>query len=398
MTENKSDTVDTGLANIPVCTSDISFTTVDNDGIPILLYRGYSIYDLVKSSFEECVYLILHNQLPKSDQLNAFCGILKDNMPINPEVQKHIQSYPRHTHLMDLTLTTFSYARIWDNDYTNDNWRTITGEVDSRSKLLLDAGIRMGAKIPAICCYGYRHLNGKNAIPPNRNLSYAGNILNMLGIDPTDETTRALNTTLILYLDHTVNCSTFTALVTESAGVDPYGPHIAASVALKGVLHGGANDLAAVMFDEVTDPKQARPYILNKLKNKEVVFGFGHRLAHYKGMVESRVRIAETVVRSLSEKRNMGHLLEIYDVIKETMLAEKGRAPNLDFPVALLYKVLRLPIEVNTPIFQASRHFGWVANIRRQRDAKSPLYRPTQRYTGPGLADMKKYIPLGERK
>ena len=89
----------------------------------------------------------------------------------------------------------------------------------------------------------------------------------------------------------------------------------------------------------------------------------------------------------------MGQFLEIYDVIKETMLDEKARAPNLDFPVALLYKVLGLPIEVNTPIFQASRHFGWVANIRRQRDAKSPLYRPTQQYNGPGLADIKKYVP-----
>ncbi len=391
-------TVDTGLANVPVCTSDISFTTVDKDGKPILMYRGYSIYDLVKGCFEESVYLILNNQLPNQKQLDDFCNTLNNNMPINREVQDHIKSYPKNAHLMDMLLTTFSYARMWDKDYNNNAWRKITGDAAPRSKLLLDAGIRMGAKIPTICCYGFRHLTGKDPIPPDSNLTYAGNILNMLGIKPNEEAIHALNTTLILYLDHTINCSTFTSLVTESAGVDPYGPHIAASVALKGVLHGGANDLAAVMFDEVTDPKKAREYILNKLKNKEVVFGFGHRLAHYKGMVESRVRITESLVRPMAEKRNMGYLMEVYDEIKETMLKEKDRAPNLDFPVAVLYKVLGLPIEVNTPIFQASRHFGWIANIKRQRDAKSPLYRPTQQYTGPRLGEMRGYIPLSERK
>ncbi|MEJ2108387.1 MAG: citrate/2-methylcitrate synthase [Acidobacteriota bacterium] len=391
-------TLDIGLANVPVCTSNISFTTVGNDGKPILMYRGFSIYDLIKSGFEEIVYLILYNHLPNRDQLDRFCTKLKDNMPLNREILDHIESYPRHAQLMDLTLTTFSYARMWDEDYTNDVWRHITGDTEQRSRFLLDTGIRMGAKIPAIFCYGYRHLNGRKFIAPERSLSYAGNILNMLGVDPDEDASRALNTTLILYLDHTINCSTFSALVAESSGVDPYGPYIAASVALKGVLHGGANDLAAAMFNEVDDPKKARQYILDKLKNKEIVFGFGHRLAHYKGTVESRVNITENLMRPLAEKRNMGHLLEIYDTIKETMMREKDRAPNLDFPVALLYRVLGLPTEINTPVFQASRHFGWVANVRRQRDDGGPLYRPKQKYTGPGLDDMRTYIPLDERE
>jgi citrate synthase len=115
-------------------------------------------------------------------------------------------------------------------------------------------------------------------------------------------------------------------------------------------------------------------------------------------MVESRVKITENLMRPLAEKRRMGRLLDIYDTIKETMMQEKERAPNLDFPVALLYKVLGLPTEINTPIFQASRHFGWIANMRRQRDSKGPLYRPKQRYTGPGLDGMRTYVPLGERK
>ena len=397
MDTNPINTIDTGLADVPVCTSDVSFTTVGKDGKPILLYRGYSIYDLIQGSFEESAYLILNGILPNKNQLDDFKRLLSDHMPLNREVQAHIRSYPKHAHLMDLTLTAFSFARMWDSDYTNNTWRKIGGDVAPRSRLLFDAGIRMGAKLPSICCYGCRHLSGKAPIPPERELVYAANILHMLGIEPSSDAVRALDTTLILYLDHTINCSTFTALVTESSGVDPYGPHVAASVALKGVLHGGANDLAGAMLDEVSDPKTARAYILTKLKNKEVVFGFGHRLAHYKGSVESRVRIIEGIMRPIVEKRNMGYLLEIYETIKEVMLKEKDRAPNLDFPVALLYRALGLPPEINTPIFQISRHFGWIANIKRQRDAKGPLYRPTQQYTGPGLEEMRRYIPLDKR-
>jgi citrate synthase len=397
MNNHPIDTVNTGLADIPVCTSDVSLTTVGKDGKPILLYRGYSIYDLVQGSFEESAYLILHGQLPDRNQLDEFKNLLIRNMPLNREVEDHIKSYPRSAHLMDLVLTTFSYARMWDDDYLNETWRKIGGDASGRSRLIMEAGIRMGAKLPAICCYGCRHLAGNHPIAPNAHLSYAGNIPHMLGIGLSEDALHALDKTLILYLDHTINCSTFTALVTESSGVDPYGPHIAASVALKGVLHGGANDLAGAMLDEVTDPGEAREYILKKLKNKEVVFGFGHRLPHYKGQVESRVAIAESLMRPLAEKKDMGRMLEVYDVIKETMLKEKNRAPNLDFPVALLYKVLGLPSQINTPIFQIARHFGWIANIKRQRDAKGPLYRPTQRYTGPGLDRLRSYISLNER-
>lgn len=397
MNKEETKTVDIGLANVPVCTSDISETTVDKEGNPILMYRGYSIWDLVKGSFEESVFLILYGRLPNRKELEDFTNLLKENMPLPKEMIAHLKTYPKNAHLMDLLLTAFSYARMYDRDYESPVWRNITGDPAPRSKLILETGIRMGAKIPALFSYGYRFLRNQELIPPDRKLSYAGNILRMLGFPTDEETTNATNTILILYLDHTINCSTFTALVTESSGIDPYGPHIAASVALKGVLHGGANDLAAVMFDEIKKPQDAREYILGKLKRKEIVFGFGHRLAHYKGNVESRVKITESIAKPLAQKRGLGNLVEVYDIVKETMLKEKERAPNLDFPVALLLKAFRMPIDINTPIFQASRHFGWVANMRRQRDADSPLYRPTQVYTGPTLEQMKKYVPVSQR-
>jgi len=397
MSENQINTVDTGLNKVPVCTSDISYTTMDKDGKPILMYRGYSIYDLVKGLFEESVYLLLFKKLPNKKELDDFSDLLKENMFLDDKIIEHLKTYPKNAHLMDLLLTSFSYARMFDKDYENHIWRDIKSDVALRSKLIVDAGIRMGAKIPALFCYGYRLLKGCDPIPPDKDLSYAANIMNMLGLPLEEEEVNALNTTLILYLDHTINCSTFTSLVTESSGVDPYGPHIAASVALKGVLHGGANDLASVMFDEIGKPENAESYLQKKLDNKEIVFGFGHRLPHYKGNVESRVLTTEKVTKPLAEKKGMGHLFEIYNKVKNMMIEKKGRAPNLDLPVAVLYKVLGIPLECNTPIFQASRHFGWVANMKRQRDAKSPLYRPTQVYTGPKLDEIKEYVPIEKR-
>jgi citrate synthase len=217
----------------------------------------------------------------------------------------------------------------------------------------------------------------------------------MLGIKLEDDIVNVLNTVLILYLDHTINCSTFTSMVAESSMTDPYGPLLAAGVSLKGVRHGGANELAAEMFDEIGKPENAQAYIHDKLKNKEIVFGFGHRLQQYKHKIESRVRIAEQIGRPLAKKRGMEHYFEIYDIICGIMSREKDRTPNADLPISILLKIVGLPKSLNTPLFQASRHFGWVANNARQRRAKGPLYRPTQEYTG--VKEVRPYVPLEKR-
>jgi citrate synthase len=397
MEEKEKSTVDTGLADIPVCTSDISHTAVDRDGNPILLYRGYSIYDLVHASFEEVVYLLLNNKLPDKNELNEFGILLKENRILDESVIRHIRSYPKHVNMMDLLLTTFSFARMFDKNYENTLWQNPKADVQKLVYLIKDVGIRMGARIPTIIGYGYRILHGLNPIPPDDNLSFAGNALHMLGIEPEEEIVRVFDTSLILYLEHTINCSTFAALVTESSYVDPYGPHIAASVALKGVKHGGANEIGGKMFEEIKSPDNAEEYMLNKLKKDEIIIGFGHRLPHYKTGVESRVKIAEEMARKLAEKKGWGHLIEIYDIVTDVMMREKGLAQNLDLPISVLYKIIGIPSECNTPIFQASRHFGWVANMMRQRLNKGLLFRPTQVYTGPTLEGMKRYIPLKER-
>lgn len=387
-------TVNTGLDGVPVCTSDISLTSVGADGNPILTYRGYSIYDLIKGFFEESVYLLLTGELPNQDQLAYITGIFREHSGLAAPVVEHMRTYPKHVHMMDFLLTALSYARMFDEDYNNTLWQKPRMD-DMHADLIVNAGLRLGAKIPTLIAGGHKILNGQTVIPPDPTLNYAANFLNMLGIKLEDDIINVVNTVLILYLDHTINCSTFTSMVAESSMTDPYGPLLAAGVSLKGVRHGGANELAAEMFDEIGKPENAQAYIHDKLKNKEIVFGFGHRLQQYKHKIESRVRIAEQIGRPLAKKRGMEHYFEIYDIICGIMSREKDRTPNADLPISILLKIVGLPKSLNTPLFQASRHFGWVANNARQRRAKGPLYRPTQEYTG--VKEVRPYVPLEKR-
>ena len=382
---------------MPVCTSDISFTTVGEDGKPVLLYRGYSIYDLVKGLFEESVYLLLEGELPNPAQLAAFSQQLKKYGQLDDPILEHMNTYPKSVQMMDFLFTALSYARFFDEDYQNPIWQKPHENPEKVAELIVRAGLRMGAKIPTIIAQEYRIRRGESIIPPDPSLNYAANFLHMIGIPPDDDAVNALNTILILYLEHTINCSTFSSLVAESSGTDPYSALLAGAASLKGVLHGGANERVADLFAEIETPEKAETYIYSKLKNKERVSGFGHRLSHYKSKVESRVLIAEQIARPLAEKKGLGRYFEIYDIISKIMLEEKERTPNADLPICLLLKIIGVPKELNTPIFQATRHFGWVANNARQRKSNGPLYRPTQEYTGPGLKEMKTYVPLEQR-
>ncbi len=367
------------------------------DGKPVLLYRGYSIYDLVKGLFEESVYLLLEDELPNTAELTVFSQLLKKYGRLEQPVLEHMRTYPENVQMMDFLFTTLSFARFFDEDYHNPIWQKPHENPEQVADLIVQAGLRMGAKIPAIIAGGYRIRQGKPIIPPDPALDYAANFLNMIGMTPDEDAVNALNVILILYLEHTINCSTFSSLVAESSGTDPYSPLLAGAASLKGVLHGGANERVADLFEEIQSPEHAEAYIFSKLKNKERVSGFGHRLEHYKNKVESRVLIAEQIARPLAEKKGLGHYFEIYDFITQVMLKEKERAPNADLPICLLLKIIGIPKELNTPIFQATRHFGWVANNARQRKSNGPLYRPTQEYTGPGLEEMKPYVPLEQR-
>ena len=270
-------TVDTGLDGVPVCASDISWTTVDAEGKPILLYRGYSIYDLAQGLFEESVYLLLKGDLPNQEQIAGFSRQMKADSRIKAPIVELMQSFPKNVQMMDFLFTALSYARVFDEDYSNNLWQTPTENPEQLADLLVRVGLRMGAKIPTLIAHGYRMRIGEPIIRPDPALDYAANFLRMLGIPADEEAVQALNTILILYLDHTINCSTFTAMVAESSGTDPYSPLLAGAASLKGVLHGGANERVADLFEEIGSPKKAADFIYRKLKNKERVAGFGEK-------------------------------------------------------------------------------------------------------------------------
>lgn len=378
-----AETINTGLNGVPVCASGISSTTTDSEGYPLLMYRKHSIYDVIKTSFEEAAYLILNGELPDKGQLEKFTNTLKENRGLDKRVIEHIKTYPKNVNRMDFLLTTLSFCRMFDKDYENQIWCDSKADPKTIAGLINDAGIRIGAKIPTIIAYGHRILNGHEPIAPSNELSHAENFLRMLGLSSNKEQVKAFDTSLILYLDHTINNSTFLARVAESARPDPYGPYLAASVGLKGVLHGGANEMASRMLDEIDDPSSVEAYVSKKMGRGEVIFGFGHRLGSYKTHVESRVRIVEPILQALAKKAGQEKLAKIYDelvrVMDSPLIEErKRRAPNLDMPTSVLYRLLGIAPELNTPIFQASRHFGWAAHMIEQRLDKGPLYRPTQ--------------------
>jgi citrate synthase len=401
MKDQEKSTVDTGLYGVPVSLSGISTSCADADGNPLVLYRGYNIYDLVKGSFEESVYLILNGELPNKEELKHFSLFLKNHSALNPETIKHIATYPKNVNRMDFLLTTLSFARMFDEDYENPLWKYPRSDEERWLEIMRASGLRLGAKIPTIIAYGHRLINGLDPIPPNNELSFAGNLLHMMGLSTDEKSVKALDTSLILYLDHTINNSTFIARVAESARGDSYGPLIAAAVGLKGVLHGGANELAADMLERIGSPDNAEKYVLDKMSKGEAVYGFGHRLPNYKGNVESRVLIATEVAKSLLKEKKMDSYVDIFNIVIKTMIGEKveerkRRSPNLDLPTCLIYKSMGIDSDWNTPIFQASRHFGWLAHLLEQRINRCPLYRPTQE-DADKCRVIKEYTPLTQR-
>ena len=173
-------TLDTGLDGIPVCTSDLSLTRLDEDGMPILLYKGYSIYDLIKGCFEESATLLLYGELPNQKQLQSFCRELASHAHLEEPILSHIKTYPKGVHMMDFLMTTLSFARMFDEDYRNATWQMPKN--DARlANLILNAGVHLGAKIPAIIASGYRIQKRESPIPADSSLGFAANFFEYAG-------------------------------------------------------------------------------------------------------------------------------------------------------------------------------------------------------------------------
>ena len=341
-----------------------------------LTYRGYPVQELARyCSFEEVAYLLWNGKLPGQESLIRFSAREKALRHLERHVIDLIMSMPLSCHPMDVLRTAISYIGSQDpEEYTKD------------SEHIRRTALELMAKIPTIIALDIRRRRGEGYIQPSRKKGFAENFLWMVFGDEEGSlaTNRAdieaFDKSLILYAEHSFNASTFAARVVTSTMSDTYSAIVAAIGALKGPLHGGANEAVMKNFLEVADPAKVEEWTKNKLANKELVMGFGHRV--YKNG-DSRVPTMEAAFKELAEQHDQTQWVEMYDVMAKTMEENTSIKikPNLDFPAGPAYHILGFDIEFFTPIFVMARITGWTAHIVEQNENNS-LIRPLSAYNG----------------
>ncbi|MBI3647664.1 MAG: citrate synthase [Actinobacteria bacterium] len=346
-----------------------------------LWYVGYEIADLAENAtFEEVVYLLHHICLPKRDELDELTAFMVEERDLSPLLQNMMPELAQQTSPMSMLRTGVSAASAYDPD----GW-------DESREAQYRKALRLVAKTPTLIASYHRLRTGQEVVPPSTKLPHAANFLWMLlGTEPDPEDAAALDTTFVLYADHTMNASTFTARIIASTLADMFSAITGAIAALKGPLHGGANEESMKMFEEVGDPAGAEAYVRDRLERKEKVFGFGH--AVYKTM-DPRATVLKRLSREVGERAGDTRWHEIADAIEETTLEQKGLFPNVDFYAASVYHVLGIPTDLMTPIFALARMAGWTAHVREQY-ADNRVIRPGSEYVGPRN---QRWIPIDER-
>jgi citrate synthase len=346
-----------------------------------LTYRGYSIEALAdQASFLEVAYLLLHGELPTQEFLADFQSVIAEASEIPKPVLDLLEAIPLHVGSMDVLRTAVSALSHFDPQ-VDDNTRD--GALGKATRLL--------AQIPLLIAARHRIQAGLPILDPNPELSFAGNLLSLItGQLPTADEERAMDVSLILYAEHEFNASTFTARVVTSTMSDLHSAVTAAIGALKGPLHGGANERVMEVLEEVGSPENAERWVRNALAQKRRIMGFGHRV--YK-TGDPRARILKHYCRELAEAAGGQDLEIIADTIEDIIRDEKGLPPNLDWPSARLYHYMGLAVELYTPLFVASRITGWCAHIIEQAD-NNRLIRPRSRYAGP---KRREFVPLAQR-
>ena len=334
-----------------------------------LTYRGYAVQDLAKQcKFEQVAYLLLNSELPNSEQLAKFEQEERSNRKISENLKNIIKNYPKNAHPMDTTRTSVSHMGLEDPD-TADN--SVLANMRKSMRLL--------AQISTAVAANFRVRKGQEIIEPDPKLGFCENFFNMcFGTIPSPEVVKAFDVSMTLYAEHSFNASTFTSRVITSSLSDMHGAVVGGIASLKGPLHGGANEAVAHMLMEVKDPKNAEEFILNKIKNKELIMGFGHRV--YRNG-DSRVpTMTEYYYKTAAYYKNE-KLPKISKILEDTMLREKNIKPNLDFPAGPTYYLMGFDIDFFTPIFIVSRITGWCAHIMEQFSSNK-LIRPLSKYTG----------------
>lgn len=365
MAENAVSAAPRGLEGVIAGETAISFI----DGQKGLLsYAGYDIHDLVNGSFEETAYLLLHLELPTKAQLDEFTKQIEDESSLPQEVIKMIQSLPSGTNAMGALRGVFSSLAYYD-----DEAEDMSKEANYRK------AIRLIAKTPIAVATFHRARNGQEPLMPKPGKSIAWNFLYMLfGEEPTDKKVELMDTSLILHADHEFNASTFTCRVIAGTLADIYSAVTGAQGALKGPLHGGANEQVMKMLLKIGDPAKTEEWLRGALERKDKIMGFGHRV--YK-TEDPRATHLRRMSEGLSKETGEEHWYEMSKTIETIMIEEKGINPNVDFYSASSYYMMGIPIDLFTPIFTVSRVTGWVAHYIEQVE-NNRLIRPESIYTG----------------
>ena len=341
-----------------------------------LTYRGYAVQDLAEACvFEEVAYLLLHGELPNKSQLAKFQEEERRNREISSNLKKVIQNYPKNSHPMDTTRTSVSHLGLEDSE-------TSTNTIEANYNKF----IKIFAKTPTTVAANFRTRKGLDIIDPKKDLSFSENFFHMcFGKVPSKDVVKAFDVSLILYAEHSFNASTFTSRVITSTLADIHSAIVGGISALKGPLHGGANEVVMEMFFDIKEPENAEKYILNKIKNKDLIIGFGHRV-YKKG--DSRVPTMTKYYYKTAEFYKNEKFPKISKILEETMIKEKNIFPNLDFPSGPTYYLMGFDVDFFTPIFVIARITGWVAHINEQlKDNR--LIRPLSKYTGPNHRKVK---------
>ncbi|MFC9664637.1 bifunctional 2-methylcitrate synthase/citrate synthase [Nocardia sp. NPDC127606] len=366
MTGTISPTICKGLAGVVVDTTAISKVVPETNS---LTYRGYPVQDLAAHcSFEQVAYLLWHGELPTDSQLALFLARERAFRRADRSMLSLLAKMPENCHPMDVVRTAISY--LGADDPTED---------DNSAQENLEKALRMTAVLPTIVAADFRRRHALDPIAPRTDVGFAENFLNMcFGTVPDPAIVKAFEVSLILYAEHSFNASTFAARVVTSTQSDIYSAVTAAIGALKGSLHGGANE--AVMHDmlAIDDPARAEDWLVAKLAAKDKVMGFGHRV--YKNG-DSRVPTMKSAFHDVAEQTGGEKWVRMYDALEKTMVNATGIKPNLDFPTGPAYYLMGFDVEMFTPIFVMSRITGWSAHIIEQ-GASNALIRPLSEYSG----------------
>lgn len=360
-----------GLAGVYADTTTISKVNPESNS---LLYRGYPVQELAAScTFEEVAYLLWRGELPTAEELAKFETLERSLRALDPRVKRVIDELPLDAHPMDVVRTAVSVLGATDGSLAKvDDW------ADARYNLT--RSIALFAQLPSIVAYDQRRRRDEQLIEPRDDLAYSANFLHMtFGEVPDLTVVTAFDVSMILYAEHSFNASTFTARVVASTLADLYSAVTAAIGALKGPLHGGANEAVMHVFEEIGTAGGAELWLDKALDEKRKIMGFGHRV--YKNG-DSRVPTMKAALDTLIAEYDRADIGELYETLETLMNERKNIKPNLDYPSGPAYHLIGFDTEMFTPLFVAARITGWTAHIMEQLAANS-LIRPLSAYSGP---------------